>query len=128
MIADDERGAGVELFVLQVPTSELGTDHVPGELEQLHAGYRVGLWCLPVGRELLGKLRVVQDRDVGRHLEHAAAAELAQLVDESAVILRAPVEPRIHETSIEADVTLGPRLVGVYLPVQQAADLALVRP
>ena len=127
MIADDEGGAGVEFFVLQVATGKLATDHVPCQLEQLHARDGVGLRRLPIGRELPGEVGVVHDRDVRRHLEYAAAAELAQFVDESAVVLRAPVESRIHEAAIEADVTLRPMLAGVDLPVHQPADRALDR-
>src|SRR5207248_7318014 len=54
-------------------------------------------------------------------------AELSQLIDELAVVLRAPVEPRIHETPIEADVTLGPGFVSVDLSMHQSADRALDR-
>src|SRR5262249_8268396 len=127
VVPDDEGGAGIEFFVLQVAAGKLATHHVPCQLEQLHARNSVGLRRLPIGRELPGEVGVVHDRDVSRHLEHAAAAELAQLVDEFAVVLRAPVESRIHETAIEADVTLRPMLAGVDLPVHQAANRALDR-
>src|SRR6185295_17999182 len=43
VVADDERGAGVELLVLQVAAGELGADQVPGELVELHALQRAHL-------------------------------------------------------------------------------------
>ena len=76
VVTDDERRSGVELFVLQVAACELRTDHVPGQLEQLHARDAVGLWRLPERLELLLHLRIVHHRDIGRHLEHAAAAQV----------------------------------------------------
>src|SRR6185436_15297408 len=62
-----------------------------------------------------------------RHLEYAAAAERTQFIDEPAVVLRAPIEAGIHETTVEADITLGPILEGVDLAVDQAADGGLNR-
>ena len=43
---------------------------------------------LPIGLELTG----VHHGDVGRHLEHAAATQFTQLIDEPCVVLRAPFE------------------------------------
>src|SRR5204863_117107 len=78
VVAHDERGAGIELLVLQVAAGELGADQVPGELVELHALERAELRRLPVLLEELAQLAVVHHRAVGRHLEHAAADELAQ--------------------------------------------------
>src|SRR5476651_1661992 len=43
VIADDEGGASVYLFILLVTSGELRADEIPGELEQLHAAHRIGL-------------------------------------------------------------------------------------
>src|SRR3954469_6555448 len=48
VVADDERGAGVELLVLQVPAGELRADQVPCELVELHAVEGRKLRRLPV--------------------------------------------------------------------------------
>src|SRR5262249_49527353 len=47
VVADNERSAGVEFLVLLMTAGELRADHVPGELEQLHASDGVGLRRLP---------------------------------------------------------------------------------
>src|SRR5438128_1594564 len=52
VVAHDERGAGVELLVLQVPAGEFRADEVPGELVELHPLDRAHLRRLPVGLEL----------------------------------------------------------------------------
>src|SRR5260221_823589 len=96
VVAHDERGAGIELLVLQVAAGELGADQVPGQLVELHALERAELRRLPVFLEQSLQVLVVHHRDVGRHLEDAAAEELAQRVDDHRLALGAPVERRIH--------------------------------
>src|SRR5580704_6376194 len=59
MIADDERRAGVEFFVLLMAAGEFRADHLPGELEQLHARDRVALRRLPKCLELSRQLGVL---------------------------------------------------------------------
>src|ERR1051325_9294626 len=52
VVAHDERGAGVELLVLEVAAGELRADQVPGELEELHPADGATLRGLEVGVEL----------------------------------------------------------------------------
>src|ERR1051326_5741810 len=127
VVAHDERGAGVELLVLQVAAGELRADEVPGELEELHPVDGAALRSLEVGVELARELLVPGDGDVGGHLEHAAAAELAEPVDEGRVVLRAPLEGGVHHAPVEADVTFGPALERLDLAVDHAGDAALDR-
>src|SRR5262249_45926059 len=56
------------------------------------------------------------------HLEDAAAAQRAQLVDEHRVVLRAPFEARIHDAAVEAGVAIGPWLEGGGLPGHPPPD------
>ena len=129
MIADDERRAGVEFLVLLMAAGEFRADHLPGELEQLHARDRVALRRLPKRLELLGQLGVLHHRNVGRHLEHAAAAQFAQIVDEARVVLRAPIERAVHHAAVEADIAFGaarPGFEGVDLAVDHAGDHRLL--
>src|ERR1043165_1876181 len=127
MVAHDERGAGVELLVLQVAAGELRADEVPGELEELHPVDGATLRSLEAGVELAREVLVPGDGDVGGHLAHAAAAELAEPVDEGRVVLRAPLEGGVHHAPVEADVTFGPALERLDLAVDHAGDAALDR-
>src|SRR5688572_18547604 len=82
VVADDERGAGVELLVLQVAAGELRADQIPRQLVELHALGGAELRRLPVSLELPAQPVVLHHADVGGHLEDAAAAQLAQRVDD----------------------------------------------
>src|SRR3989442_7874107 len=53
MAAHDKRRSSVKFLVLQVPASEFGTDHIPGEFEQLHARHGVRLRGLKIGPRML---------------------------------------------------------------------------
>ena len=113
-----------------MPAGKFRSDHVPGKLEQLHARKRVGLRRLPVGLKVSRQIRVVHDRDIGRHLEYAATAQFAQIIDELAVILRAPFQRAIHHPPVETDIAFraaGPAFVSVDLAVDHAGDHRLLR-
>src|SRR3954468_7940731 len=124
MVADDERRAGVELFVLHVASGEFGPDELPCELEELHAIEGGALRRLEERGELLREPGVLHHRDVGRHLEHAASAKLPELVHEAGIVLRAPFQRRVHHAAVVAGIALGPALVGFDLPVHHAGDHA----
>ena len=110
-----------------MPARELGANHIPGQLEQLHTRHRVCLGCLKVCLKLLGEKLILHDRDIRRHLEYAPTAQVTQLVDKLSIVLGAPVEGRVHHPPVKTHIAVRPALTGVDLAVYHAGNGALDR-
>ena len=73
-------------------------------------------------REIAGHGFILQDGNVGRHLQRAASAKLANHVDDGGIILDTPVQSRIHHAPVERDESRRrPFLGGLNLPATVAS-------
>ena len=91
-------------------SGKLGADNVPRELEQLHAFKRGHMGRLPIDFEFLGHGWILHHGGIGRHLQRAAAAELAQRAPKSAardqtVALKAYYDRRAKASGARAGVS-----------------------
>src|SRR5205085_3979285 len=82
VVAHRKRRANEELLVGHGAARPFGADEIPRQLEELQPIQRAFLRRRPVLVEDALKLRVVQHAHARRHLEHAAAHQLADLVAE----------------------------------------------
>src|SRR5271166_1574545 len=121
VVAHSECRTDEEFLVRRGPARVIRADEVPGKFEQLHAVDGGELAGSPERLEQVAQLRILDHVDACRKLELPASHELAQDVDQLAMVLHRPMDGGIEIAPVEDDKSIIERLEGLDLTIDHGA-------
>ena len=83
---------------------EIGTEDIPGELEQFHFVVSVPFLSRPAHVEDALGFFIIHDRHIGWHLQHAAAGQFADAGQDFVIILRRKINRCLHVAPVVAGI------------------------
>lgn len=84
----DKGSAGIEHFVLLMPSAELGTDHSPGKLEQLDPILRAYAGGLHIAAKIGERIGIAEVGNRRRNLQDSTTGQFPEEMDHPRIDLR----------------------------------------
>ena len=85
------------------------------------------LGCRPIDFKFLTQLRILQHRDIRRHLHGATAHQLSERHAQFIVMGVAPVDCTIHQSTVDVHITAGKVLAIMHLALDHGVNHAFHR-